>query len=371
MSEASSSFGHQMKHSDPVNVLIKKSLMKPYIMLKGLPRGGTNIKTECELVHGSSTRSSIQYSTRKVPSTTSTSSNEAQSDPITSTFLTSTHLDYNYSSDFSYLDINHDAQRHVRALDTFNNYQSSSQTMSNTSDFQYICIPGSGYVIRSNRDNQGHESSNSHFLRQNRSNGEISTSSYHGGLWPGLIVAFILAFLVFTTIVISRRNKIPIINDVWMMLFIMGSIFMIMSAIAFWLICENFNRNRTNEDVTNESICHHLDSTTFNSSTDPTAGNISISDSNLDPNRHMSIDCPICSISIIESKPPEYYSALKHSVPIGILFENHGVKQQQSEDCRSSDSSVQQHEPPSYLELEQLNAQDLQKLKIIAQNNNN
>lgn len=151
-----------------------------------------------------------------------------------------------------------------------------------------------------------------------------------------LAVPIVLSCILFMVTLWSRQASLVFLKDTLLMLFILGTIFIIMSGVAFWLAQER-ELDSINQD------CDHLNQP-------PEAGN-RISDylpehGRLDTTTDVE-RCPKCyMISIIESEPPEYYAALENSIPIKIMYDNHQIDSSDTKSITSRETL-----PPNYDDL--------------------
>lgn len=165
-------------------------------------------------------------------------------------------------------------------------------------------------------------------------------SSDDGKLWQGLVAPIVLSCTLLVIILWSRQASLVFIKDTLVMLFILGLIFVIMSGVAFWLAKEKEPESTVQENTQ----CHHE---TRDYPSHSTSSHLEADPDSRAPILNRCFKCD--KIAFIDSKPPEYYTALKNSVPIDVLFDNHQVRIKNSE--RSSDER-DTSPPPSYGELD-------------------
>lgn len=151
-------------------------------------------------------------------------------------------------------------------------------------------------------------------------------------LWQSLVMPLVLGCLIFLVVVWTRQISLVLLDDTVVMIFILGSVFILMSGIAFWLaqdqsVGQTCNQNQT-ENSSRRSSRHSCGHNRYQEQ------------SNLNKR---------CDLSTIECQPPDYYSALRDSFPVDVY-----LKQELSLGENKSDQNETQpsenHPPPSYTE---------------------
>lgn len=163
--------------------------------------------------------------------------------------------------------------------------------------------------------------------------GSESAAHLHetGRLWQSFVVPLVLACIIFLLVIWTRQISLVLVNDTIIMVFILSSIFVLMSAIAFWLAQDQKRLELAAEELADsglgglaaeqpqpaqrsfrhhqcrhshtahlETYCHHQHR-----------------------HRHIHRD-PIlvhnkcCGLALVDCRPPDYYSALENSLPVEL-----------------------------------------------------
>lgn len=177
----------------------------------------------------------------------------------------------------------------------------------------------------------------------------LSETSKNKRLWQSLVIPLVLSCVLLMVILWSRQASLVFLKDTLFMLFILGSIFVIMSAIAFWLAQDREAIGMSSHEQIIE--CEHGGSASeipshFGTNT-RCASNLS--DTTIDYQNQ----CQKCyRLAIIDPHPPQYYAALQNSIPIEMLFNNHQIKPESNTSRSSEDDNGSTHSPPpSYDQL--------------------
>lgn len=167
-----------------------------------------------------------------------------------------------------------------------------------------------------------------------------STSSDSGAkLWQSLVLPMVLACVIFLMALWTRQISLVLTNGTIMMIVIMASIFIVLSAIAFWLSCDQFFQKRSPDESPEVSSAHsgleeqgaHHSRDLESTADQPhhchhancqlaAAQRLGSQGALTSPPR--AVKC--CHISVIDCQPPDYHSALLNSVPFHqYLMFNH------------------------------------------------
>lgn len=135
-------------------------------------------------------------------------------------------------------------------------------------------------------------------------------------LWQTLVLPFVLGSIIFLVAIWSHQISLALMSDTMTMILIVGSVFIVMSAMAYWL---SYDRPLTESAEGQQSeqhrysgnlpnCCHHLHDLETQLSSDH--------------HQHHHESCDKCyRVSIIDFQPPDYYSAMKNSTPVGLYLE--------------------------------------------------
>lgn len=185
-------------------------------------------------------------------------------------------------------------------------------------------------------------------------------------LWQSLVMPFVIGCVIFLAAVWTHQISLALKSDTLVMVAILGAAFIVMAAIAFWLASDqhlvgdsvgadddlgepSYHRGISLEDFEHNAHCQrHRDADRRRLARDShSAASWSEDGTN-----------KCYSISIIDCQPPDYYSAMRNSIPVKLLASFEDINGRAHEEATSStDSRGQDQEfildvfPPSYEEL--------------------
>lgn len=201
----------------------------------------------------------------------------------------------------------------------------------------------------------------------------LSESLSERKLWQSLVMPLVLGCIIFLVIIWTRQISLVLMDDTIVMIVILGSVFILMSGIAFWLaqdqsMTENNNNNNNSnnqEQQQQSSTSNHDWSTTSTTRGESTRHHCryqhrsSSSHQHSAGNHHQVEDDKQYNVSVIECQPPDYYSAITNSHPVDIYclkekkkedYENQSTTNRNNLEVGSSLEIIDSDPPPSYHE---------------------
>jgi len=194
----------------------------------------------------------------------------------------------------------------------------------------------------------------------------------HRRLWHSLVLPFLLACIIFLAVLWTRQLSLALTNDTVFMMMILMAVFMVMSGVAFWLSCDRHFQGLEQQQNLAQDM---LGSAEAGSSEGQAVGGSGVANGARRSlcscqlrgpmGRQAHTHCQMgrrqspndrpkcnCSISVIDCQPPDYYAALKESIPISSLYAS---PTQVHLDAEPSDPVLRELYllPPSYEEFTQ------------------
>lgn len=191
----------------------------------------------------------------------------------------------------------------------------------------------------------------------------LSESLSERKLWQSLVMPLILGCIIFSVVIWTRQISLVLMDDTIVMIVILGTVFILMSGIAFWLAQDqSMMENNCDEEQQRADLSSNHQN--CSSATDEQTRHHNCryqhhtSNSNHNNNKR-------CNVSIIECQPPDYYSAMKNSYPVGIYTKesakeyalelaninpNTDLKHLAVQQIDSNNSPAELDPPPSYQE---------------------
>lgn len=186
-------------------------------------------------------------------------------------------------------------------------------------------------------------------------------------LWQSLVMPFVIGCVIFFAAVWTHQISLALKSDTLVMVAVLAAAFIVMAAIAFWLASDqqlsgdsieadddlgepSYHRGISLEDFEHNAHCQrHRDADWRRLARD--------SQSTSSWSEEGANKC--YSISIIDCQPPDYYSAMRNSIPVKLLPSFEDINGRVHEEATSSADSRRRHDqefildacPPSYEEL--------------------
>lgn len=139
-------------------------------------------------------------------------------------------------------------------------------------------------------------------------------------LWQSLVMPLALGCILFLAAVWTRQVSLVLMSDTGIMVIILGVVFVVMSAFAFWLAQDQPHGGSENEQHTCRNLHSQHSAFSRNSRRAEQHYDDNHDDDSLDATQneqHFDDPNKCCSVSFINChQPPDYYSALRNSFPI-------------------------------------------------------
>lgn len=202
----------------------------------------------------------------------------------------------------------------------------------------------------------------------------LSESLSERKLWQSLVMPLVLGCIIFLVIIWTRQISLVLMDDTIVMIVILGSVFILMSGIAFWLAQDqSMTENNNNQDQERQqqiSTSNHDWSTTSTTSESNRhhcrfQHRSALNHQHSGGNQHQIEDDKRYNVSVIECQPPDYYSAMRNSFPVDIYclkekkkkeegeeehYENQPTTDRNISEVGSSFEIIDSDPPPSYRE---------------------
>lgn len=153
----------------------------------------------------------------------------------------------------------------------------------------------------------------------------LSESISERKLWQTLVMPLVLGCIIFLIVIWTRQISLVLMDDTIVMIVILGSVFILMSGIAFWLAqdqsmteseCDEQEQQRAAD--ANHNHHHHHYYHHHNQSNSRNSNCRYQNHRSSDANHIEDANKRHCNVSVIECQPPDYYSAMKNSFPVDI-----------------------------------------------------
>lgn len=142
-------------------------------------------------------------------------------------------------------------------------------------------------------------------------------------LWQSLVMPIILGCIIFLIALWTRQISLVLVNDTIVMIIILAAVFIIMSGFAFWFAQDQqFGDRSIREEEQQQDIHqHHHRLSIRNANHETHCPRLMINRQAIpDPSGGEASKC--CGIAIIDCQPPDYYSAMRNSIPLDLNYED-------------------------------------------------
>lgn len=175
----------------------------------------------------------------------------------------------------------------------------------------------------------------------------VQESAQPKRLWRSLVIPVVLACIIFLVGLWTRQISLAFANDTLSMMIVLMLIFIVMSAAAFWLSCDQHFKEASEasdqafeQQAASQCRCHLRRG----------GADESHQEHRSTANQQEVDKC--CNISIIDCQPPDYYSACVHSLPVGLYDPSDGLDQEKSVETTNNELYLcPTGSPPSYDQL--------------------